>query len=517
MLSEKINKIIKARNLTACLEGEKKVIMGTLPESAEDQRKRGGPGHAPHQSYRRFVHQGDLFPVLMGLLVTQPMEENAPLKLKHARESKENIQHAVKAGYCNIPNEVIEKDLLGALDLVYNLHGISKPAGSFNFQNHPALFQNRAEKQGLKQLMGKLGPRELARISERSKGGTKLRGSSGGGKSGGGKGGGASERQKRPTIEAKEKVVTLNSADFESKVMESKDDWLIAFTKPECGHCVKLLPMWEDAAEQLKGDFKLGWVDATQEPGLAQQYQLQGYPTTKLFTLKGGKKVASESVEKLDLMPFKVSLRDVERAELAEGSNEPNVAVRLKLLHSVCVILGSALGVKVGEWREGGGGGGSSLGGTSSAAAMGSPMGVMSTFRIYINPSCTGNTITVESRLSDTISTVKSKIQKEECISPDQQHLIFAGKKLEDCELTLAHYDVQPESTLYLVVKRGPSQAHVLRECCAPRVADRIILAFPAEDKLQVPASVRPGTSAVLAHRGRVLHVRVSLRMCRRC
>jgi len=526
VLSEKINKIIKARNLTACLEGEKKVIMGTLPESAEDQRKRGGPGHAPHQSYRRFVHQGDLFPVLMGFLVTQPMEENAPLKLKHAGESKENIQHAVKAGYCNIPNEVIEKDLLGALDLVYNLHGISKPAGSFNFQNHPALFQNRAEKQGLKQLMGKLGPRELARISERSKGGTKLRGSSGGGKSGGGKGGGASERQKRPTIEAKEKVVTLNSADFESKVMESKDDWLIAFTMPGCELCVKLLPVWEDAAEQLKGDFKLGWVDAKREPGLAQQYQVQDYPTTKLFTLKGGKKVASESVEKLDLTRFKASLRAAELTEPAEGSNEPNVAdtidkmlKRLKLLHSCCLDLGSAVGVKVGEWREGGGGGGSSLGGTSSAAAMGSPMGVMSTFRIYINPSCTGNTITVESRLSDTISTVKNKIQKEVGISPDQQHLIFGGKTLEDCELTLAHYDVQPESTLQLVVMSNlwPSQAHVLRRCCAPGVADRIILAFPAEDKLQVPASVRPGTSAVLAHRGRVLHVRVRLRMCRRC
>ena len=474
--TESENKMIRDRNLTACLEGEKKVIMGTQPGVS--------PGDAPYESYRRYVHRGDLFPVLLGLLVTQPMEENAPLKLIHAGKSKLNIQRAVEAGYCNITNVVTDQDLLGALDLVYNLRGISQPAGSFNFQSHPALLQNRAKKQDLKQLMGKLGPDELALISGRSKRGKKPRGSSGGGKSGGGKGGGASQ------------VVTLNSADFESKVMESKDDWLIAFTKPECGHCVKLLPMWEDAAEQLKGDFKLGWVDATQEPGLAQQYQVQGYPTSKLFTLKDGRKVASESVEKLDLTRFKASLRAVELAELAEGSNEPNVAVRLKLLHSVCLILGSALGVKVGEWREGGGGGGSSRGGTSPAAAIGSPMGGMSTFRIYIKLLRTGITITVESRLSDTISTVKSKIQKEECISPDQQHLIFAGKTLEDCERTLAHYDVQPESTLHLVVQRGPSQAHVLRECCAPRVADRIILAFPAEDKLQVPASVRPGTSA---------------------
>jgi protein disulfide-isomerase A6 len=120
------------------------------------------------------------------------------------------------------------------------------------------------------QVMGKLGA------------GKKPSGSSSGGKSGGGKGGGASQ------------VVTLNSADFKSKVMESKDDWLIAFTAPWCGHCVKLQPEWEDAAKQLKGDFKLGWVDATQESGLAQQYQVQGYPTIKLFSLKDGKKVASE-------------------------------------------------------------------------------------------------------------------------------------------------------------------------------------------------------------------------------
>ena len=69
-------------------------------------------------------------------------------------------------------------------------------------------------------------------------------------------------------------MVNLNEADFKSKVMGSKDDWLVAFAAPWCGHCVKLKPEWEDAAKQLKGDFKLGWVDATQESALAQQYQV---------------------------------------------------------------------------------------------------------------------------------------------------------------------------------------------------------------------------------------------------
>ena len=125
------------------------------------------------------------------------------------------------------------------------------------------------------QVMGKLGVKQ---------GGS---GSSGGG--GGSKGGGSKGGPSGPSP-----VVNLNEADFNSKVLASSDDWLIAFTAPWCGHCVKLKPEWDDAAKQLKGDFKLGWVDATQESALGQKYQVQGYPTIKMFSLKDGKKVASD-------------------------------------------------------------------------------------------------------------------------------------------------------------------------------------------------------------------------------
>ena len=51
-----------------------------------------------------------------------------------------------------------------------------------------------------------------------------------------------------------------------------------------CGHCKSLAPIYEQAAESLKGVAKFARVDCTTQASICQQYGVRGYPTLKIFT-----------------------------------------------------------------------------------------------------------------------------------------------------------------------------------------------------------------------------------------
>ncbi|KAM3958997.1 protein disulfide-isomerase A6 homolog [Aphomia sociella] len=101
---------------------------------------------------------------------------------------------------------------------------------------------------------------------------------------------------KKPSGSSSDKsdVITLTDSNFKELVLDSDDMWLVEFYAPWCGHCKNLEPHWAKAATELKGKVKLGALDATVHQMMASRYQVQGYPTIKLFP--SGKK-SSDSAE----------------------------------------------------------------------------------------------------------------------------------------------------------------------------------------------------------------------------
>lgn len=78
-------------------------------------------------------------------------------------------------------------------------------------------------------------------------------------------------------------VIELTPSNFESKVIDSEEIWIVEFFAPWCGHCQNLVPEYKKAAKALKGIVKVGAVNADEHQTLGSRFGVRGFPTIKIF------------------------------------------------------------------------------------------------------------------------------------------------------------------------------------------------------------------------------------------
>lgn len=79
-------------------------------------------------------------------------------------------------------------------------------------------------------------------------------------------------------------VLIAGQSSFEDVVVYSKQLTVVCFYSPTCPHCTRLEPEVKNAAKQLSEvGIKVVAVDAVQERGLADYYNVTGYPTVYIF------------------------------------------------------------------------------------------------------------------------------------------------------------------------------------------------------------------------------------------
>lgn len=78
-------------------------------------------------------------------------------------------------------------------------------------------------------------------------------------------------------------VVKLTKDNFDAVIAKEKLVF-IKFFAPWCGHCQSMAEDFKSVATELKGKAVLADVDATVEEELAKKYNIDGFPTLKLFS-----------------------------------------------------------------------------------------------------------------------------------------------------------------------------------------------------------------------------------------
>eukprot|EP00400_MALV-I_sp_L67-5_P000380 gene380-491_t len=89
----------------------------------------------------------------------------------------------------------------------------------------------------------------------------------------------------RCEIPEEEGVLVLSSDNFDEAITSNKYI-VVQFFAPWCGHCKQLAPEYSKAAREMKASahpIPFAKIDATNHTTIAERYDVQGFPTIKLF------------------------------------------------------------------------------------------------------------------------------------------------------------------------------------------------------------------------------------------
>ncbi len=79
------------------------------------------------------------------------------------------------------------------------------------------------------------------------------------------------------------KAVTLTTANFEDKVLKSKQIVLVDFWAEWCGPCKAMDPVIKELAAEYEGRAVVGKVNIDDYPGVAAKYEIVSIPTLLVF------------------------------------------------------------------------------------------------------------------------------------------------------------------------------------------------------------------------------------------
>ncbi|MDX0511484.1 thiol reductase thioredoxin [Sinorhizobium medicae] len=81
-------------------------------------------------------------------------------------------------------------------------------------------------------------------------------------------------------------IVKVDTSNFSEEVLKPAEPVIAIFSFEGCGHCAIIAPFLEEIATALAGKVKIVKVSDTENPELAKQYGVYGFPTFAMF--KGG-------------------------------------------------------------------------------------------------------------------------------------------------------------------------------------------------------------------------------------